>query len=256
MVLQSLFLGYTVLSVGFSLTDPDFLGVIEDLHSVFGDALPTSYALIRQPTAKQQKDWKTRGVKIIPYTEHQDLRSFFAEFHEISERKYPNPTMRLLAPPSVFTRVSEVKAQAWAFYSIWRREGSLSPRFGKVDITLKGWRHMVRVSRSQAEVCHKLSLLRCAKELIEKATQSVKLRQLDRPEVVDDPRSVRRNSATASMRETSGGSTERELHLLRGRRLQPFRPAIAIEVVLEVTISQQDPGAVLSTTFYSVYERR
>src|SRR5215813_7931540 len=34
-------LGYRMLTVGFSLRDPDFLGLLDDLREVFGDELPT-----------------------------------------------------------------------------------------------------------------------------------------------------------------------------------------------------------------------
>ncbi len=259
-LLRTWILGYTILTVGFSLRDPDFRGVIEDVRTVYGDDVPTTYALIRQPTTEQRAHWKRRGVVILPYDEHRDLRPFFKELYELSEQKYPNPTSRLSAAPSLFTKVSQVKPQAWAFYSKWREEGSQSPLFGKVDITLKGWRHVVRVSRSQAEVCHKLSLLRCAKELVEKATQSVKLRDLDRRVGSSWSEALKNAVGVTPQRIRStdhlGRPVERELHVIHGRSLPPFRPPIEIEVVLLVARPQQDTRSILSTTFYSVYELR
>jgi hypothetical protein len=229
------FLGYTVLIVGFSLTDPDFLGVIKDLRKVFKDDLPTLYALMRRPTEEQCRSWRTKAVQLIPYKEHRDLREFFAELLELSEVKYPS--MTLVTHPLVFTKVKDIKAEAWAFYAQWKSEGSRSPKFGKIRVTVKGWRHVTRGSRPQAEVCHKLTLLPCAREIVEKAMDSVLVRKLD--------------SGTDEL----GRAIERELHVVRGRHVQRFRADMRVDAVLEVTRLVKDQKTTC-VKFYSVYERR
>ena len=114
-LLQSLILGHTLLTVGFSLRDPDFLGIIADLYEVFGDTLPSSYALVRRPAPEDRAHWLKKGVVLIPYEEHSDLRSFFGELHALSERKYPqNDTARSAA--DLHEGVGG-RAQAWKFYA-------------------------------------------------------------------------------------------------------------------------------------------
>jgi hypothetical protein len=135
-LVQGWFLNYVILTVGFSLTDPDFLGVIEDRRKMFGSGAPTIYALMRQPAGTDCKHWRSENVEIIPYREYKDLKAFFSELLALSEKKYPSD--RLVAPPLAPTRVSEVKPRAWEFYSRWRQEGSHSPHLGRVNVTLRG----------------------------------------------------------------------------------------------------------------------
>jgi hypothetical protein len=86
-------LGYRILTVGFSLRDPDFLGLIDDLREVFGDELPTIYSLMLEPAHKAREEWRRRGVEIIPYADHSQLLGFFEELQQLSDRAHPLPTV-------------------------------------------------------------------------------------------------------------------------------------------------------------------
>ncbi|HUE83655.1 MAG TPA: SIR2 family protein [Pyrinomonadaceae bacterium] len=99
-------LGYRMLTVGFSLRDPDFLGLIDDLREVFGEELPTIYALMLKPDQKARDEWRKRGVQIIPYGSHDELAGFFEEMERLSDKKHPVPT---LAP---VLKESEIKYEA------------------------------------------------------------------------------------------------------------------------------------------------
>jgi hypothetical protein len=235
-LMKSVFLGSAILVVGFSLTDPDFLGVIKNLLNIFHDAIPTMYALIRVASEEQRNRWRAKGVEIIRYEEHRELRGFFSELLDLSESKYPGTRLKSL--PLVLAKVKDVKKQAWNFYSAWKVKGSYSPRFRKeVSVTVKGWRHLTRGSRPQAEVCHKLTLLRCAKEVIERSGESTLVRTLQ------------------PCNDENGRPIKRELHALRGQSLQRFRADIWVYVVLEVKKLAKD-GSVVNVSFYSVYEKR
>lgn len=234
-LMKSIFLANAILIVGFSLTDPDFLRVTESLRNVFHDGLPTIYALIRMASQEQCRRWREIGVEIIRYEEHRELRGFFSELLDVSESKYPSTRLKSL--PLVFTKVRDIKAQAWVFYSEWKVKGSSSPRFGMVNVTVKGWRHLTQGSRPQVEVCHKLTLLRCAKEIVEKSWDSTLVRTL------------------GPYKDEIGRTITRELHALRGQSRQRFRAGIWVYVILEVKKLVTD-GSVVSTSFYSVYERR
>ena len=79
-LMKSIFLGNAILVVGFSLTDPDFLRVITNLLNAFHAGLPTMYALIRAASEEQRTQWRAKGVEIIRYEEHRELRGFFRSF--------------------------------------------------------------------------------------------------------------------------------------------------------------------------------
>jgi hypothetical protein len=79
--------------------------------------------------------------------------------------------------------------------------------------------------------------LPCAREIVEKATDSVLVRKLD--------------SGTDEL----GREIERELHVVRGQHVQRFRADMQVDAVLEVTRVVKD-GKTTGVKFYSVYERR
>ncbi len=137
----------------------------------------------------------------------------------------------LLASPPLFTpKVRDFKDVAWNFYSDWRNEGARNPLLKEVNITLKGWRHLTRVGQPQSVICHKLSLLPYAKEIIESS------REL---------RFMRRSA-----------KYQRKVDLVRvtGALKERHRFAAIIDVVLEREFAANSARA--EYTFLSVYERR
>lgn len=84
-ILYSLFVMHPILTVGFSLRDPDFLGLIDDLREIFGTQMPTIYALMLKTEHKAREEWREKGVEIIPYTDHTELVGFFEEMLHLTE---------------------------------------------------------------------------------------------------------------------------------------------------------------------------
>jgi hypothetical protein len=126
-------------------------------------------------------------------------------------------------------RVSDIKWSAWEYFKNWKQRGTLSPFFGAVAVTMRSWRHLTRVSRPQREVIHKLSLLPCAREIIEKV------------------------SVPEFRRSISGPHGQRKLYALSGRHEPRYRGSLAIEVIIEVFSHRNAPKRV---NFLSVYEKR
>ena len=90
-ILRSLFVMHPTLTVGFSLRDPDFLGLIDDLREIFGEGMPTVYALMLNPGQKARDEWRAKGVEINPYKNHEELLLFFEEMLRLSEQKHLLP---------------------------------------------------------------------------------------------------------------------------------------------------------------------
>lgn len=139
----------------------------------------------------------------------------------------PNIT-RLSIKPLLPASVGEAKKAAWPVFREWCRDGSLSPRFGRVEVTRRCWRHVTRVTCSPAAVVHKLSLLPSAREVVERGSRSHHLRDL-----------------------SADGS--KQLHAVRGIVHTPYRANILVEVVLEVTMRR---GQVDATKLFALHERR
>lgn len=92
-ILKSYIVAYRMLTVGFSLNDPDFLGLVSDLSETFGEGMPTIYSLMRDPGPKAREGWLAKGVQIIPYSNHSDLLGFFQEMLDLSEKRHPAPAV-------------------------------------------------------------------------------------------------------------------------------------------------------------------
>lgn len=95
-IMRSLFTLSRILTVGFSLRDPDFLGLIDDLRKIFGKGTPTVYALMKDPGPKEREEWRRdKKVEIIPYKHDEELLKFFEEMlllidisvQEVKEKK-------------------------------------------------------------------------------------------------------------------------------------------------------------------------
>lgn len=119
-------------------------------------------------------------------------------------------------------RVKDFKPFARAFFEEWRRTGSDSPVFHHVDVPLDAWRHLTRVTRSPEEINHKLSLLPCAREILERTPESTLLREL--PTSVWRPRTC----------PPSNNPIRRELRSVSGIHRVSYRSEARIEVVVEV----------------------
>lgn len=124
-ILRSCIVMHPILTVGFSLVDPDFLGLMDDLRRSLGDNMPTIYSLMRDPGAALREDWLKRGVQIIPYSTHTEILDFFQELAKLSSNKHPAPAV---APTS---KLSEIDFEALA--ESWRRERTLADASAILD---------------------------------------------------------------------------------------------------------------------------
>lgn len=136
----------------------------------------------------------------------------------------------LLSLPLFRTKVRDVKEVARNFYDGWRQEGARNPLLKNIKVTLKGWRHLTRAELPQSLICHKLSLLPCAKEIVATSRQ---LRYL---------RKFTRNGNKVAIVRLTGALKERH------------RVITVIDVVLEKEFPVGSRRA--EYTFLSVYERR
>jgi len=124
-ILRSCIVMHPILTVGFSLADPDFLGLMDDLRESLGDSTPTIYSLMRDPGAPVREDWLKRGVQIIPYSNHAEILGFFRELVQLSSSKHPAPSV---APAST---LAEIDFDALA--ERWRRERTLADASAILD---------------------------------------------------------------------------------------------------------------------------
>lgn len=115
-LLKSLFLLHPLLTVGFSLTDPDFIGLIDDLKEIFNESMPTIYSLMLSDDEALREEWRKKGVEIIPYKEHNELVSFFTELKQLSN---PNGAIKEL---SVSVETSEIDYNK--YLNVWRHSQS------------------------------------------------------------------------------------------------------------------------------------
>lgn len=77
----------------------------------------------------------------------------------------------IIDPRAPRGRVAAVKMRARAFYNKLRESGCDSPRFGRVEFTLRGWRHITAQNKSQTKVIRSMELLGAAVEVISKNEQ-------------------------------------------------------------------------------------
>ncbi len=76
-LIATVLFAHKVLCVGFSLRDPDFQSIIQDLKNRWGPPLPPLYALMRDPGESARSEWLARGIDILPYEEHEQITDLF-----------------------------------------------------------------------------------------------------------------------------------------------------------------------------------
>lgn len=77
-------LAHKVLCVGFSLRDPDFQSILTDLKDLWAENLPPLYSLMREPGEDARSAWLKKGVDILPYNSHDEVKDFFLELAALS----------------------------------------------------------------------------------------------------------------------------------------------------------------------------
>jgi len=128
-ILQSCIVMHPMLTAGFSLNDPDFLGLVSDLRESLGNSMPTIYSLMRDPGTKPREDWLAKGVQIIPYSNHSELVGFFQEMLELSEKRHPAPTVEAASELS--------ETDFGALVENWRRAQKLEDATALLDEQLE-----------------------------------------------------------------------------------------------------------------------
>jgi hypothetical protein len=83
------------------------------------------------------------------------------------------------APTTPKVTVNDVKATAFKFYNEWRKEDFITPAFGRVRISLRGWRHITAASRSQRHVVRRLELLGAARQIMLTVPTMHKCREIE-----------------------------------------------------------------------------
>jgi hypothetical protein len=133
-ILRSVFSSHTFLTVGFSLRDPDFLGLIGDFKEIFGSFSPTVFALMREDAVKSRKPWEDLHVEPITYKDHRELPRIFADIQKVARTDVLDaPIKRRLVP---LRRVTKKKAKsAKTKEQEFLEAASLGPlRLGRLDL--------------------------------------------------------------------------------------------------------------------------
>lgn len=71
-----------ILFLGYSLQDPDFHRMYEEVKTILGNHMPTSYAIVKEPSDYQIDYWKANGLTLI----NSDLTAFLRELLRTSLR--------------------------------------------------------------------------------------------------------------------------------------------------------------------------
>jgi hypothetical protein len=86
--MQAIFLNFTLLFVGYSLSDPDFQLVIKELNLIFQGTTPPHYALLPDPHEFTTEHLMDRmNIQVIPYSskqKHREAVEFLAELRKIA----------------------------------------------------------------------------------------------------------------------------------------------------------------------------
>jgi hypothetical protein len=171
-LLTGQFANHPVLTVGYSLRDPDFRSLLSDLRLAFGDNTPPIHALMFPSDFSSTE--LPAGVDPIVVDNPAELRRFFAEMlrmvHDLRPPNRPTLKKRRLATSSL----RDAKRTARAFYERWRADSrsgvSVSRALGRVHVSLKGWRHLTRPITPPEEIAKRLAMLEWARELVERGT--------------------------------------------------------------------------------------
>jgi hypothetical protein len=166
-ILRSCIVMHPLLTIGFSLQDPDFLGLVADLRDILGNAMPTIYSLMKDPGSAARERWLTQGVQIISYVDHLEVMNLLKELRDLSESRHPAPRV---TPTS---KLAEVDVSALA--ERWRRARTLEE---SIDLLRE---HIVRLSDSNQReellfgllaVVRRSEAVRLAPHLVEIRTQT------------------------------------------------------------------------------------
>jgi len=79
-LLRSVFVHDHVLCAGFSLRDPNFRSMMEDIKVTWDTKFPTVFALMQDPGQKCRADWLDKRVVILRYADHSEVKEFFQEW--------------------------------------------------------------------------------------------------------------------------------------------------------------------------------
>jgi hypothetical protein len=150
-LLKAVFLGNRVLCVGFSLADPDFQSILASLKDCWDYRLPPLIALMiageQTPT-----DWLSKGVDILPYADHGDVKTFFQQLaarcgtgrERRNRAKYNASRGRRTSPPASATptdRDTDAR-ELQKFIKEWQGEQKIA----EMDAMMS--RHLARLSNT------------------------------------------------------------------------------------------------------------
>jgi len=103
--LQAVFINYTVLFVGYSLSDPDFQVLLKELTAIFQGYTPQHYALIPNPqgftTEYLQKSMNIQAMVYDPKDGHAAVEKVLSELQKVAPFKRP----KLYAQPETTARM-------------------------------------------------------------------------------------------------------------------------------------------------------
>lgn len=110
-ILHMLYCGHTFLTVGFSLTDPDFLGLLGDFAQIFGIGSPVTYALMREDAAKRHAGLRNTNVQLVTYKDHKQLPNIFEEISDLTRLRVEARSSRIPQLPSSLATAPDARAK-------------------------------------------------------------------------------------------------------------------------------------------------
>jgi hypothetical protein len=110
-----------------------------------------------------QGGWQVRLSKKCVFGLHSagDLYQLCRTYYGIEDQL---PVVQAPTTPKV--TVNDVKETAFRFYDEWRKEHFITPAYGRVRISLRGWRHITAAWRTQRHIVGRLELLGAARQIM------------------------------------------------------------------------------------------
>jgi hypothetical protein len=93
--LQAVFLNFTLLFIGYSVSDPDFQLVLKELNLIFEGTTPPHYALLPDAHEFTAEHLMTKmNIQVISYDSkdsHKEATEFLQELQKVAPYKIPAP---------------------------------------------------------------------------------------------------------------------------------------------------------------------
>lgn len=211
---EAIFLANWVLCIGFSLRDPDFQSILANLKQCWDTQFPPVMALMQEPGEQVRADWLRRGVDILPYADHGEVKELFQQLagRYGAVRARPRRTgdgrsrgRRMPVPASATLSAPDAQAtELQEFISTWQAERKIAGMDALMSQYLTRLRDAARQEawlfrvaamcplRDRTHLCHHLiatgtpACLELTRQILTAAAEDDELRSLS-PDLIHLP---------------------------------------------------------------------